>query len=84
MNKLVKRLKIIEGQVKGLQKMIEEKSYCIDVLTQATAIKKALSSLEDEILKNHLSSCVVEQMKSGHHQKAIGEIMRVYSTSKNK
>lgn len=79
----IKRLKIIEGQIRGLQKMIEDGAYCVDVLVQTSAVKRALSSLEDAILENHLKSCMVEQIKSGEHRKALTEVMKVYKLSKN-
>ena len=83
-NKLARRLKIIEGQVKGLQKMIENEDYCIDIITQASAARQALSSVEDVMLDNHLSTHVVEQMKSGKHKRATNEILSVYKLSKKK
>lgn len=79
---ILKRLKIIEGQVRGLQKKVEEDTYCIDVITQVSAAKKALSSLENVILENHLAGCVVTQIKEGNHKKAIAEVMTVYKASK--
>lgn len=81
-NKLLKRLKIIAGQVRGLQGMLEADAYCVDIITQASAVKKAVSSFEDAVLKNHLSTHVVEQIKSGQHAKAVSEVMKVYSLSK--
>ena len=82
--KVSRRLKIVEGQVKGLQKMVDEEAYCIDVITQASAIRQALSSIEDLVLENHLSTHVIEQMKSGKQKKAIDEIISVYKLSKKK
>lgn len=82
--KLSRRLKIITGQIRGLQKMLEEDRYCIDILYQTMAIKEALSSLEDLILKNHLSTHVVEQIKSGRISKAVNEMLSVYRLSKKK
>ncbi len=82
--KLLRRLKIIEGQVKGLYKMIEEGEYCVDVITQTSAVRQALSSIEDMMLENHLSTHVVQQMKSGKHKRAIDEILSVYKLSKKK
>lgn len=76
--KLIRRLKIIEGQVRGLQVMIENKTYCIDVITQTSAIKQALSNVEDILLEEHLKSCVVKQIKAGKTNKATGEILQVY------
>lgn len=65
------RLKILEGQVRGLQKMVDEDKYCIDIITQASAIKEALSGVEDLLLENHLSTHVVDQVKSGDESKAV-------------
>ena len=82
--KAIRRLKIIEGQVRGFQRMVEEEKYCIDIINQSLAIKEALSSIEDLLLENHLSTHVVEQMKSGKEAKAIKEILSVYKMSKKK
>lgn len=80
----MKRLKIIEGQVRGLQKMVLKKQYCVDIITQASAAKEALSGFEDAMLENHLSTHVVEQIKSGRHSRAVREVMEVYKLSKKK
>lgn len=77
-----KRLRIIEGQVRGLQQMMEQGTYCVDILTQMSAVKKAMSSLENAVLEDHLNSCVVNQIKAGSHKKAIDEVMKVYKLSK--
>lgn len=61
----LKRLSRIEGQVRGVRKMIEEERYCIDVLQQMQAIKAALSKVEDAILKDHSNTCVASAIKSG-------------------
>jgi len=79
--KLLKRLKIIEGQIRGLQGMVEGDKYCVDIITQASAVKKAVSSFEDAMLENHLGTHVVEQIKSGQHAKAVSEVMKVYKLS---
>ncbi|HEY9584199.1 MAG TPA: metal-sensitive transcriptional regulator [Candidatus Paceibacterota bacterium] len=76
--KLTRRLKIIEGQVRGLREMIENDTYCIDVITQSSAIKQSLGSVEDILLESHLSHCVVNQIKGGSKNKAVGEMMKVY------
>ncbi|MEK7616222.1 MAG: metal-sensitive transcriptional regulator [Patescibacteria group bacterium] len=82
--RLIRRLKIIEGQVRGLQKMVQDDAYCVDVITQSLAVKSALSGVEDAVLEGHLSSHVVEQMRGGKHEKAIGEILKLYKLSKKK
>ena len=73
------RLRRVEGQVRGLQRMVEEDTYCVDVITQTSAIKQALSSVEDQLLESHLATCVVEQVKSGKEKKATEEILKVYA-----
>ena len=64
----LKRLSRIEGQVRGIRKMIEEERYCIDVLQQVQAIKAALSKVEDAILKDHSNTCVASAISSGNEQ----------------
>jgi DNA-binding FrmR family transcriptional regulator len=63
--KTINRLRRIEGQVRGIIKMLEDDRYCIDVLTQMQAIKSAVARAESEILKDHANSCVAEAIKSG-------------------
>ncbi len=77
-NKAIKRLKIAEGQIRGVQGMVEEEKYCIDIITQVSAIKEALSGVEDLILENHIGTHVVHQMKHGNEKKAVAEILKVY------
>ena len=76
--KLIHRLKIIEGQVRGLQEMLENNIYCIDVITQTSAIKQALSGIEDKLMEGHLGHCLVDQIKKGQIDKATQEILKVY------
>ena len=76
--KLIRRLKIIEGQVRGLQNMIEKDIYCIDVITQTSAVKQGLSSVENVLLENHLGHCVHHQMSSGQVGKATEEVLKIY------
>jgi DNA-binding FrmR family transcriptional regulator len=61
----LKRLRRIEGQVRGLQRMVEEDKYCIDVLTQVSAATRALQSFSLELLEEHLSHCVVQAAQRG-------------------
>lgn len=76
--KLIRRLKIVEGQVRGLQEMIEKDIYCIDVITQTSAIKQGLSNVEDILMESHLGHCLVNQIKRGQTDKATKEILKVY------
>jgi CsoR family transcriptional regulator, copper-sensing transcriptional repressor len=76
--RIIRRLKLIEGQVRGLQKMIEGNSYCIDVITQTSAVKQGLSNVEDLLLENHLGGCIIDQVRAGDTSKATREILKVY------
>lgn len=82
--KIIRRLKLLEGQVRGLQKMVGEEKYCVDIIHQSLAVKEALSRVEDLILENHLKTHATEQMKSGVASKAIKEILSIYRLSKRK
>ncbi len=62
---LVKRLHRIEGQVRGIERMVEEDRYCIDILTQIGAVNTALESLALKLLENHVSHCVTDALASG-------------------
>ncbi len=75
---VLRRLKIIEGQVRALQDMVSSDKYCIDVITQTSAVKQALSGVEDALLESHLGSCIVKQIASGETGKATKEMMKVY------
>ena len=76
--RIVRRLKILEGQIRGLQEMVEKDTYCIDVITQTSAVKQGLSNVEDLLLENHLGGCILDQVKSGQTGKAKEEILKVY------
>lgn len=76
--KIIRRLKIIEGQIRGLQEMINKDAYCIDIITQTSAVKQGLSNVEDMLLENHLGHCIINQVKSGQENKAKKEILKVY------
>ena len=64
------RLRRVEGQVRGIQKMVEEERYCPDVLTQMSAIHESLRSVERILMKNHLQHCATEALRSGDEIKA--------------
>ena len=76
--KLMRRLKIIEGQIRGLQDMVEDNKYCIDIITQTSAIKQGLSGVEDILMEGHLGTCLVNQIQKGQTEKASKEILKVY------
>lgn len=75
------RTKIIEGQIKGLQKMIDNEQYCMDILTQNLAIQKSLASLNKLIVENHITTHISDMLssdKEDEHAKALDELLRVY------
>lgn len=81
----VKRLNRIEGQVRGLTKMVEEDRYCIDIVTQIAAVRAALDRAEDEILRDHVSTCVEHAISSGDktdQREKIAELMEVFGRAK--
>lgn len=81
------RLKKVEGQVRGIQKMIEERRYCIDVVMQLTAAEAALHRISEVILKNHLETCVLSAFRSNDEQDRqakVDELMRVYSNLRSR
>lgn len=80
--KALRRIRIVKGQINGLEKMVAKDKYCIDIITQSSAIKQALSGVEDLLLKNHLATHAVSQMRSGRIKKATAEILKVYKLSK--
>lgn len=83
-NKLQSRLNRIEGQVRGIKKMVDEEKYCVDIITQAQAVKSALGAFESLMLENHLETHVVHQMSHGKGDKATKEILKIYNLSQRK
>ncbi len=75
-----KRLNRIEGQVRGLARMVEDDRYCIDIVTQISAVRAALRKVEEEILKDHVAHCVEHAISSGNktdQRQKIAELMNV-------
>lgn len=77
----ISRLKKIEGQVRGLQRMVEEKKYCVDILFQISAVCGALRKVGHSILKNHIETCVAEAIASSTEEdkdKKVEELVEVF------
>lgn len=70
-NALIKRLHRVEGQVQGIEQMVEDERYCIDILTQIAAVRTALESVAFKILDDHVSHCVADALASNDHDVAI-------------
>lgn len=75
--KLLQRLRRIEGQVRGIHKMVEDDRYCVDILNQVAAVRAALDKVGLAILKNHTNGCVKRAIQSGEGDPAIDELMDV-------
>lgn len=75
--KLIKRLKRVEGQVRGIQKMIEEDRYCVDILVQISAIESAMKQVGYAITERHMKHCVSDAIKAGDGNDSIEELMKV-------
>ncbi|MEQ6378083.1 metal-sensing transcriptional repressor [Bacillaceae bacterium S4-13-58] len=75
--KLINRLKRIEGQVRGIQKMVEEDRYCVDILVQVSAINAGLKNVGFSLLERHSHHCVTHAIHSGSGEEAIDELMKV-------
>lgn len=70
---LINRLSRIEGQVRGIKNMVEEERYCVDILTQVSAVQSALNSFNKKLLASHIHSCVVDDIKNGRAE-AVDEL----------
>ncbi len=80
----LKRLNRIEGQVRGLARMVEEDRYCIDIVTQIAAVRAALRRVEESVLRDHVDHCVRHAIASGskaEQEKKVAELMEVLSRS---
>ncbi len=70
---LVKRLNKIEGQIRGIKAMVEDNRYCVDIITQVSAVQSAINSFNKELLASHIKTCVVDDIKAGNEE-AIDEL----------
>ena len=74
----LKRLRYIEGHLNGVRRMIEGDAYCVDILKQSFAVRRALEKLEQIMLDGHLRTCVVEGIRDGREEKVVGELRELY------
>ena len=79
--KIQHRLKIIQGQILGLDKMVENEEYCMDILNQSLAIQQSLKSFDALMLENHLKTHLVDQLKGSESVKAVSEMIKLYKLS---
>lgn len=80
------RTRILEGQMRGLEKMIENENYCVDIITQSLAIQKSLGSLNKLLVENHLQTHVTQMFDAGGEEResAIAELLRVFELNNNR
>jgi DNA-binding FrmR family transcriptional regulator len=75
---VLRRLAYIEGHLQGVRRMVEDDQYCVDVLKQTYAVRRAIEKLEARILEGHLQGCVVEGIKDGREDAVLGELLDLY------
>ena len=78
----LKRLAYIEGHLRGIRKMVEEDQYCVDIMKQTHAVKRALDKLDALLLSGHLAGCVREGFKEGREEQVIGELNELFDLSR--
>ena len=74
----LKRLNYIEGHLSGIRKMLEKDQYCVDILKQTYAVRRAIEKMEGILLEGHLQTCAVEGIKSGREQEIVEELRELY------
>ncbi len=79
---VLKRLAYIEGHLKGIRKMIDEDQYCVDILKQTYAVKRALDKLETVLLSGHLDGCVRDGFRDGHEEQMLHELGELFELSR--
>ena len=77
----LKRLSYIEGHLAGIRKMLDEDKYCVDILKQTYAVRRAIEKMESLLLEGHLKSCVVEGIQSGRAEEIVEELKDLYILS---
>lgn len=77
----LKRLRYIEGHLAGVRKMVEEDKYCVEILKQTFAVRRAIQKLESRLLEGHLHSCVLTGIKEGREEQVLGELLDLYALS---
>ena len=80
----LKRLNYIEGHIGGIRKMVESDQYCVDILRQTYAVRKAIEKFEALLLEQHLHHCVPEGIKEGREEAVIDELVQLYNLAGNR
>ena len=75
----LKRLNYIEGHLSGIRRMVVEEKYCVDILKQTYAVRRAIEKLEAMLLDGHLHTCVIKGVKDGREEQVVSELLELYS-----
>ena len=75
---VLKRLAFIEGHLQGVRRMVEQDQYCVDILKQTYAVRRAIEKMEGLMLDNHLHTCVIDGIKDGREEEVMGELVELY------
>ena len=75
---VIKRLNYIEGHLAGIRRMIEDDKYCVDILKQTYAVRRAIEKMEALLLDAHLHSCVIEGIRDGRDEQVVDELLQLY------
>ncbi len=78
----MKRLAYIDGHLQGIKKMVDEERYCVDILKQTHAIRKAIEKLDAILLDGHLETCVVQGIQQGHGKRVVAELRALYAVGR--
>lgn len=81
---ILKRVSYVEGHLNGIRRMIEDDKYCVDILQQTYAVRKAIEKIEAIILENHLHGCVPEGIREGRESEVIDELIQLYNLAGNR
>lgn len=75
---VLKRLNFIDGHLDGIRRMVEADKYCVDILKQTYAVRRAIEKLEGLILQDHLNGCVADGIREGRGEAVVGELVELY------
>jgi len=76
------RLRSIEGHLRGVEKMVQDEKYCIDVLRQTMAVEKALQRVDELVLEGHFETCVADAFREGRSKATVAELVEIFRTSR--
>lgn len=77
----LKRLNYIDGHLDGIRKMVQQDKYCVDILKQTYAVRRAIEKLEALMLEGHMQTCVLDGIKDGREDQIVGELMELYKVA---